>query len=50
MASEQKAIYRFDRFTLDLLRGALLSEGGSELKLRPKSFECCGIWWCMLGG
>jgi TolB-like protein len=39
MASEQKAIYRFDRFTLDLLRGALLSEGGSELKLRPKSFE-----------
>ena len=32
------AAYRFDRFTLDLARGALLAEDGSELPLRPKSF------------
>jgi DNA-binding winged helix-turn-helix (wHTH) protein len=31
------ATYRFDRFTLDLVRGALLSDG-VELPLRPKSF------------
>ena len=30
--------YRFDRFTLDLTRGALLAEDGAELPLRPKSF------------
>jgi len=35
---EVKAIYRFDRFTLDLVRGMLLAEDGSELSLRPKSF------------
>src|SRR3954452_6966993 len=33
-----RAIYRFDRFTLDLARGALLAEDGAELPLRPKSF------------
>ncbi|MCY7345144.1 MAG: helix-turn-helix transcriptional regulator [Pyrinomonadaceae bacterium] len=31
-------IYSFDEFTLDLTRGCLL-RGGSEIKLRPKSFE-----------
>jgi TolB-like protein len=36
--ADQKAIYRFDRFTLDLVRGVLLAEDGSELSLRPKSF------------
>ncbi len=30
--------YSFDEFTLDLTRGSLL-RGGSEIKLRPKSFE-----------
>src|SRR3954452_23425132 len=30
--------YRFDRFTLDLDRGALLGPDGAELPLRPKSF------------
>ena len=30
--------YLFDGFTLDLTRGCLL-RGGSELKLRPKSFK-----------
>src|SRR4051794_26866869 len=30
--------YRFDRFTLDLARGALLGPDGAELPLRPKSF------------
>src|SRR3954465_1855143 len=30
--------YRFDRFVLDLHRGALLGLGGTELPLRPKSF------------
>jgi TolB-like protein len=38
MEGDQKAIYRFDRFTLDLVRGMLLAEDGSELSLRPKSF------------
>src|ERR1700677_183867 len=42
MGTGRKAIYRFDRFTLDLMRGMLLaedgSEDGSELPLRPKSF------------
>ena len=32
------ASYRFDRFTLDLVRGALLVSDGAELPLRPKSF------------
>ena len=32
------ASYRFDRFTLDLARGALLASDGAELPLRPKSF------------
>jgi predicted ATPase/class 3 adenylate cyclase/DNA-binding winged helix-turn-helix (wHTH) protein len=31
-------VYRFDRFTLDLARGALLTSDGAELPLRPKSF------------
>jgi TolB-like protein len=38
MGSDLKAIYRFDSFTLDLIRGALLGPDGSELPLRPKSF------------
>jgi TolB-like protein len=38
MEAGQKAIYRFDRFTLDLVRGMLLAEDGTELSLRPKSF------------
>jgi DNA-binding winged helix-turn-helix (wHTH) protein len=38
MGADQKAIYRFDRFTLDLVRGMLLAEDGSELSLRSKSF------------
>ena len=33
-----RAAYRFDRFTLDLDRGALLAPDGAELPLRPKSF------------
>ena len=32
------AAYRFDRFTLDITRGALLAEGGAEVPLRAKSF------------
>ena len=32
------AAYRFDRFTLDLARGALLGRYGAEVPLRPKSF------------
>jgi TolB-like protein len=38
MGVDQKTIYRFDRFTLNLVRGMLLAEDGSELSLRPKSF------------
>ena len=33
-----RTAYRFDRFTLDLGRGALLAPDGAELPLRPKSF------------
>src|SRR5690348_13382355 len=33
-----RAAYRFHRFVLDLARGMLLAEDGSELPLRPKSF------------
>jgi len=33
-----RAVFRFDRFTLDLVRGALLDADGAELALRPKSF------------
>ena len=33
-----RAVYRFDRFVLDLARGALLAPDGAELPLRPKSF------------
>src|SRR4051812_20944488 len=32
------AAWRFDRFTLDLARGALLADSGAEVALRPKSF------------
>ena len=32
------AAYRFDRFTLDLARGAMLGPDGAEIPLRPKSF------------
>lgn len=38
MGPDLKAIYRFDRFTLDLVRGTLFAADGSELTLRPKSF------------
>ncbi len=31
-------VYRFDCFTLDLVRGALLAAGGTEVALRPKAF------------
>ena len=39
MAAEplRRAAYRFDRFTLDLNRGALMAADGAELPLRPKS-------------
>jgi TolB-like protein/DNA-binding winged helix-turn-helix (wHTH) protein/Tfp pilus assembly protein PilF len=33
-----KKVFRFEGYTLDLLRGALRN-GGSEIELRPKSFE-----------
>ena len=34
----RRMVYRFDRFTLDLGRGALLGSDGAEFPLRPKSF------------
>lgn len=34
---DRPAVYRFDRFVLDLVRGALLADG-AERALRPKSF------------
>src|SRR5262245_29518167 len=36
-AGQTPGAYRFDRFTLDLARGALLSPDGAEIPLRPKS-------------
>jgi class 3 adenylate cyclase len=36
--SPPHAAYRFNGFTLDLARGALLAHGGAELPLRPRSF------------
>jgi TolB-like protein len=33
-----RAVYRFDRFVLDLDRGTLLGDDGSEVALRPKAF------------
>src|ERR1700685_3088867 len=39
MSSEPRAIYRFDGFTLDLVRGGLFSKDGGQLFLRPKSFD-----------
>ena len=38
MAEEPHQIYLFDHFTLDVTRGGLLADDGSELALRPKSF------------
>ena len=35
-----RAVYRFDRFTLDLARGALLASDGAELPLRPNRSPC----------
>src|SRR4051794_11066589 len=32
------AAYRFDRYVLDLTRGALLTAEGTAIPLRPKSF------------
>jgi len=37
-AAASEAVYRFDRFILDLARGALLSVEGREILLRPKAF------------
>jgi adenylate cyclase len=37
-AGRKDAVYRFDGFTLDLVRGALLGPDGAERTLRPKSF------------
>jgi TolB-like protein/Tfp pilus assembly protein PilF len=34
-----RPVYRFDCFTLDLTRGALLAPSGMEVPLRPKSFS-----------
>jgi TolB-like protein len=34
----KSTVYRFDCFTLDLVRGALLAAGGTEIALRPKAF------------
>jgi DNA-binding winged helix-turn-helix (wHTH) protein len=39
MSSEPRVIYRLDRFTLDLVRGGLFAEDGTQLALRPKSFD-----------
>jgi Transcriptional regulatory protein, C terminal len=39
MGSESRTVYRFDGFTLDLIRGVLRSPDGSEVALRPKSFD-----------
>jgi TolB-like protein len=39
MGSDPRLVYRFDRFTLNLIRGVLLAPDGSELALRPKSFD-----------
>ena len=36
--SHRGGVYRFDRFTLDTVRGALLAAGGTEVALRPKAF------------
>ena len=33
-----QAAYRFDRYVLDLTRGALLTAEGTAIPLRPKSF------------
>src|ERR1700730_6392329 len=33
------AIYRFDGFVLDLVRGALAAENGKDVPLRHKSFQ-----------
>jgi TolB-like protein len=38
MGSDIRAIYHFDSFTLDLIRGVLLASDATELPLRPKSF------------
>lgn len=35
---QKGTVYRFDCFTLDLIRGALLAAGGTEIALRPKAF------------
>src|ERR1700759_1174724 len=39
MPAEARRRYRFDQFTLDLDRGALLGSKEEELALRPKSFQ-----------
>jgi TolB-like protein len=42
VSSDSRTIYNFDRFVLDLNRGALLATDGSERPLRPKSFAVLG--------
>ncbi len=37
-AAPRRTVYRFASFTLDLVRGALSAEGGTEIPLRPKAF------------
>ena len=37
-ATGRGGVYRFDRFTPDTVRGALLAAGGTEIALRPKAF------------
>src|ERR687889_1088079 len=37
-ADGEVATYRFEGFTLDLLRGSLLAVDGAEIPLRPKAF------------
>jgi hypothetical protein len=36
-ANAPAAVYRFEGFTLDLVRGLLLAADGAEIALRPKA-------------
>ena len=49
MRSEGAAAYVFDRFVLDLDRGALLADG-ADRALRPKSFTLLRHFWRTRGG
>jgi adenylate cyclase len=39
-----EAVYRFDGFVLDLMRGTLLNTSGKELHLRNKAFRLLGLF------